>query len=331
MQILVDTKFDFMGKRRAGFLLSAVVLLISIGSLVMHGGPRLSIDFTGGTFVQLAFEPPVNPEELRRAISDGNISAEIQQVTGRDTSEYIIRMQNEEVAAAAATVLGTDENVDPFVVVRTLVQEQRPEVGATLLRQETVGPKIGNELRYKAIQSILVALLLMLIYIAIRFAGFYFAIGAVVAIFHDVVIVLGVFSILQIEVSLTILAALLTIAGYSINDTIVVFDRIREQLKLLRRDSMETVINVSINKTLSRTVLTSVTTMFAVLSLYFFGGTVIHDFAFAVVIGVVVGTYSSIFVASAVTLALHGWKADRDRRSAPTKRGKKKAVVAKTA
>jgi preprotein translocase SecF subunit len=327
MQILVDTNFDFMGKRRIGFIISGLALLIAIGSLVAQGGPRLSIDFTGGTFVQLSFTPEVMTEELRDAVGSSGINAEIQRIKSATGSEYIIRMKNEEVAAVAAELLGTDQPVDPFAVVRTLVQERRPEVEATLQRQETVGPKIGSELRDKAIQAVLVALVLMLIYIAFRFHGFFYAFGAVAALFHDVLIVLGVFSILRMEVSLTILAALLTIAGYSINDTIVVFDRIREQLKLLRRESLDNVINISINKTLSRTVLTSITTMFAVVSLWVWGGSVIHDFAFAVMIGVLVGTYSSIFVASTVVLTLNRWAGTRERKSTTKRAGKQKATA----
>ncbi|MGD8395870.1 MAG: protein translocase subunit SecF, partial [Candidatus Eiseniibacteriota bacterium] len=271
MQILVDTKIDFMGKRRIAFFLSVAALLVSIGSLIMHGGPRLSIDFTGGTFVQAAFEPMISAEELRGAVRDAGLeSVEIQRLTG--SNEFIIRMKNEEVAAASTALLGDEEAPDPFAVIKHAVDTARPDIETTLMRQETVGPKIGEELRGRAVQSILVALVLMLVYIAIRFSGLFFALGAVVALFHDVIIVLGVFSITGREVSLTILAALLTIAGYSINDTIVVFDRIREQLKLMRRDSLETVINKSINLTLSRTVLTSLTTLFAVVSLFIFGG-----------------------------------------------------------
>ncbi len=312
MQILVDTKIDFMGKRRIAFLLSAVCLIVAIASLVLHGGPRLSIDFTGGTFVQMAFVPPIGAEELRGAATRGELSSvEIQELTG--SNEFMIRMKNEEIAAASETLLGAGHIPDPYSVIRQLVQQDRPEVETVLMRQETVGPKIGSELRSRAIQSILVALVLMLVYIAFRFAGIFFALGAVAALFHDVVLVLGVLSVLQIEVSLTILAALLTIAGYSINDTIVVFDRIREQTRMMRRDSLVDIINKSINMTLSRTLLTSVTTLFTVVSLFVFGGTVIHDFAFAVLIGVLIGTYSSIFVASSLVLVMNSWRSGRER------------------
>jgi preprotein translocase SecF subunit len=257
----------------------------------------------------------IGAEELRGAVRDGGLaSVEIQRLTG--SNEFIIRLKNEEVAAASAALLGADETPDPFAVVKQAVATARPDIETTLMRQETVGPKIGEELRGRAVQSILVALVLMLVYIAVRFSGVVFALGAVAALFHDVIIVLGVFSLSGREVSLTILAALLTIAGYSINDTIVVFDRIREQIKLMRRDSLETVINKSINLTLSRTVLTSLTTLFAVLSLYLFGGSVIHDFAFAVLVGVLVGTYSSIFVASSLVLVMQNWRAKREKRPA---------------
>jgi len=195
------------------------------------------------------------------------------------------------------------------------------------MSQETVGPKIGRELEKKAAMAILWSLLLILVYVAFRFTRVSFGIGAVAALFHDILITLGIFSFLDIEVSLTVVAAFLTIGGYSINDTIVVFDRIRENLGASRRMTFQEIVNKSVNQTLGRTVLTSSTTLLAVLSLYFLGGVVIHDFALAMIIGVLIGTYSSIFVASALALDLSNWWVRR--RQAKTDRPTPKAAAAR--
>ncbi len=328
MQILVDTNYDFMGKRKIGFVLSALALAVAIGSLLVHGGPKYSIDFTGGSFVQMAFTPPLSADALRSAVTGAGINAEIQQVSG--SNEYIIRMKNEDVESVGASVLAPGSDATPFAVVDALVKQSHPDSQTELLRQEKVGPKIGGELRNRAVQAIILALVLMLGYIAFRFHGLFFALGAVAALAHDVLIVLGIFSLTGKEVSLSILAALLTIAGYSINDTIVVFDRIREQMKSMRKGSLEDVFNLSINRTLSRTVLTSLTTLFAVFSLHVFGGSVIHDFAFAVLCGVVVGTYSSIFVAAALVLVMQLWWNRRERTRSASGAQAKKAARGKT-
>lgn len=185
----------------------------------------------------------------------------------------------------------------------------------TLLSTETVGPKIGKELEEKAVGAILTTLVLILAYIAIRFKRLSSGLGAVIALFHDVFITLGIFSLLDIEISLTVVAAFLTLAGYSINDTIVVFDRIRENLGLLRRNTYQEIINKSVNQTLSRTILTGGTTLLSVAALYFLGGPVIHDFALAMLIGIVVGTYSSVYVASALALDISNWWVRRKARA----------------
>lgn len=196
-----------------------------------------------------------------------------------------------------------------------------------LLSQDAVGPKIGEELEQKATLAILWSLVLILGYIAWRFTRFSFGLGAVMALFHDILITLGLFSVLDIEVSLTVVAAFLTIGGYSINDTIVVFDRIRENMGLARRMSFQEIVDKSVNQTLSRTVLTSGTTLLAVLALFFLGGVVIHDFALAMLVGVLVGTYSSIFVASALALDLSQWWVRR--KESREKRGRTKVAAAR--
>ncbi len=310
MQIFIDTNFDFMGKRRLCYFLSGSAIVLSIVSLLIHGGPRYSVDFTGGSFVEVQFPQPIEAGQLRAAMNDvGLASAEIQRVGAG--SDYILRMKEDEVAKISKELVG-GEISDPFGVIRKAVERKMPGTEVILRRQETVGPKIGSELRTKAVQAVLVSLLLILIYVAFRFPGVSYAVAAVLALFHDVFITIGFFSVLGKEVSLTVLAALLTIAGYSINDTIVVYDRIREELRAHRRESLAWVMNKSVNLTLSRTVLTSFTVFVAALGLFLFGGTVIHDFAFAMLIGVVVGTYSSIFVASALVLSWTTWRSTRE-------------------
>lgn len=299
---LVGTKFDFMGKRKITALVSASVILLSIISLIAHGGPRLGIDFQGGTLVQILFDRDVRLDEIRDALSSAGIeSAEIQNIASEHGThrEVLIRMQH-------------DPSKDPFGAVKAAILEKMPDLQMDLRRQETVGPKIGKELRGKAVWAILWALVGIMIYVSWRYE-FKFAVGAVLALFHDIVIVLGVFSILNMEISLTIIAAFLTIGGYSINDTIVVFDRIREQMRTYRREKLPVVFNMSINQVLSRTVITSLTSLFAVLSLYILGGEVLHDFAFALLAGIVVGTYSSVFVASASVLEFAAFTSKRAR------------------
>ncbi len=313
MQFLVNTNFNFMGRRFYAFGVSALATLIAIGSLIAHGGPKYSVDFTGGTFVEVRFDRAVDAAALRAAMVDVGLGgSEIQKVGAEN--DYIFRMNEVEVAAKSRELLGSEIS-NPYGLIDFAVKKQMPDIQSELRRQETVGPKIGSELRDRATKAVLIALLLMLIYIALRFPGLSFAVCAVIALFHDVILTLGVLSILGKEVSLTVLAALLTIAGYSINDTIVVYDRIREELKAHRREPLEPVINRAVNLTLSRTLLTGLTTVISLIALMLVGGTVIHDFAFTLLIGVVWGTYSSVFVASALVVA---W----EKRRASSEKGK---------
>ncbi len=287
MQFLVNANFNFIGKRKTARIFSIALILVGIGSLVIQGGPKLGIDFTGGTSLRLQFEKGVSIGEVRSAIASLGIgNAEIKNF---GTSEDIlIRVQEQETSGAGIT--------DAIKAELSKIFPDNPYVERS---KDSVGPKIGAELRTKTVTSILIALVGMLIYITWRFE-FKFAVGAIVALFHDVIITLGVFSILQLEITLPIIAAFLTIVGYSLNDTIVVFDRIRENLKVLRRDTYETIVNTSVNQSLTRTIITSLTTLVVVVILYFFGGSVIQNFAFALIVGVLIGTYSSIFVASPI-------------------------------
>ncbi|UCE04844.1 MAG: protein translocase subunit SecF [bacterium] len=287
MRIVKDTNINFIGKRRIALMISAILIAIGIVSLIIKG-PNYSVDFTGGTSLQLKFEKPVNVGEIRAILSAiGLGKSEIKEfATG---NELLIRLQQQ------------DSMEDVSEKVLNELANQLPDNKFEQRSKETVGPRIGSELRRDAIKAILISLILILAYISWRFE-FKFAVGAVAALFHDVLITLGIFSLLNLEISLAVVAAFLTIIGYSLNDTIVVFDRIRENLKVMRREEYTTMFNKSINQTLSRTLLTSLTTFVVVNILFFFGGEVIHIFSFALVVGVFVGTYSSIFIASPVVV-----------------------------
>ena len=281
MRFLSKTNIDFISKQKITGFLSIALIVAGIASLIMKGGPLLSIDFTGGTVAQVKFEKPVELGQLREILSDyGFKGAEIVEFGSPD--EILIKTQfsgsSSEISEKLTLALGNS---------------------FTLRRVESVGPKIGKELQTDALKAIGLALLLILIYITFRFDRYY-ALGSVMALIHDVLITLGVFSLLDYEINLSIIAAFLTIVGYSLNDTIVVFDRIRENIPKFMKKTLNDVVNISLNETLNRTVITSLTTMMVVVILFLWGGKVINLFAFALIIGVFVGTYSSLFVASPV-------------------------------
>jgi preprotein translocase SecF subunit len=288
LELIRPTNYDFMGKRFIAYGLTTAIALIGVIALVIHHGPRLSIDFTGGTALEARFTPPVHVDRLRTALArSGFADSEIQEIGQKNSGDVLIR-----TSAMSGTALAQ---------MRTGLQRELPNTRIEVLNQELVGPKIGSELKSKALWAIFWSLGLILLYVGVRY-DFKFAVGGIVALFHDLFIVFGLCVLFNKEISLTVLAAFLTLAGYSINDTIVVFDRIREVMKGYRRDSMYNIMNISINQTLSRTVITALTVFLSVLALYLVGGRVIHDFAFAMLIGVISGTYSSIFVASALVL-----------------------------
>lgn len=290
MQFLLNANIDFVSKRKIGYILSGALILVGLVSLVLHGGPNYGIDFTGGTSLDLQFENTIDTGDLRNSISDiGFGSAVIKQVGLGAENTFIIRVEKQ------------DEGVQAAQLIEAEFSKDFPDNAYDIRSVQEVGPKIGGELRRTAIMAVFISLLGILIYISYRFK-FQFAVGAVAALFHDVLITLGIFSILQLEISLVVVAAFLTIVGYSLNDTIVVFDRIRENQKILRRESFSSITNISLNQTLSRTVITSFTTLLVVLVLYIVGGEVIHDFSFALLVGVIIGTYSSLFVASPIVL-----------------------------
>jgi len=290
MQFFQTPNIDFISRRRYAYFLSAGLFLVGIVSLIVRGGPNYGIDFKGGTSVVVRFEKEISTTQLRDALASmGMGTSEIQTFGTRN--EYLIYVQQQRGASATETARRVEEAISQSV----------SDIAYEIRSIDTIGPKIGEELRKATILAILIALLLILIYIGWRFE-FVFAVGAIAALFHDVLITLGIFALLNYEISLKEIAAFLTIVGYSLNDTIVVYDRIRENLKVLRSENLPTIMNKSINQCLSRTVVTSLTTFVVVFILYLFGGKVIKGFAFAMLVGVIVGTYSSVFVASPVVL-----------------------------
>ena len=303
MQIIKDSKIDFINNSRFTILLSGALLLAGIFSLIINNGPKLSIDFKGGTLVAVQYTKPININNLRSELKTVTING---QNFDFSTSEIKHFGNESNVSIRIASMEDEPENFSQNFIdfLRNIYPDSLPEnKDEFILLLDTLSPKIGSELSGKAIMAILYALTLILIYISFRFE-FIFAIGAIAAIAHDVIITLGIFSILGYEISLPIVAAFLTIVGYSLNDTIVIFDRIRENMKTRKKDPVAATVNKSINESLSRTIVTSLTTLMVVITLYIFGGEVIHYFSFALIIGVLVGTYSSIFVASLIVVYL---------------------------
>jgi preprotein translocase subunit SecF len=327
---------DFIGKRKIAFVLSLAMIIVTIFLLIWRGGPNLGVDFSGGILIQVKLETKRTPSEIRDALASLQLQDSIIQEFGEEGQfEYLIRVRSTDIQLS-----GLSDKVK-----KTLASQLGEEV--EIRRVEMVGPKVGEDLRQKALFAIFYAILFIAIYISGRFElkwlmsivmalslafvvwiastfgvsvtwlilislvvtlglcwalKLKYAMGAVIALIHDVTITIGAFALTNREISLAIIAAFLTIVGYSLNDTIVVFDRIRENLRRFRRRGFEEVINASINETLSRTILTSTTTLIVVVALFILGGGVIHDFAFAILVGIVVGTYSSIFVASPILL-----------------------------
>ena len=299
MQIIrPDSNFDFISKNRLAVIISLAVILAGIVSLAVKGGPEYGIDFSGGTLVQVQFAAPTHPSEIKEALQGLNLGSLTVQQFGDESNEYLLRAQ--ETDAELARLAKRMEKA---------LEEKYGAGNVEIRRTEMVGPQVGKDLRNKGFFALLYAIGGTLVYIAWRFE-FRFAVSAVVALVHDVLVTLGFFSIFAKEIDLPIIAAFLTIIGYSLNDTIVIYDRIRENLAKYSNEGFANTVNRSINETLSRTILTSGTTLLVVLALFIFGGGVIHDFAFALLVGVIAGTYSTIFVASALILF---WEKHRPR------------------
>jgi preprotein translocase subunit SecF len=286
MQIIKKTHFDFIGKRNISFTISAIISIIGIVAIVQisRGETNMGIDFTGGTSLQLKFEKPIALQDARKALNRDGLEVSLQEIT--EGNKLLIKV--------GKTNLATGNVAD---TVKNDLKKQFPANPFIVEGSTEIGPSIGDKLRKDTLIAIVVAMIGIILYIAWRF-DLKFGVAAAIATFHDVLAILAIFYILDKEVNLLLITAVLTIAGYSLTDTVVVFDRIRENMHKNMKESLATVFNLSINETLSRTIITSVTTLLASLSLFLFGGEVIHDFAFALVVGILVGTYSSIFVAS---------------------------------
>ena len=276
---------DFVGRRKYAMIFSAILLIVSIASIGFRG-LKFGIDFTGGTLIELGYEKSADLEGIRSKLAAADFKGANVQYFGSDT-EVLIQLEPQATSSAKLS----------SSIIRMLGE------GIDVRRVEFVGPKVGEELTNDGGLAMLYALIGILIYVAFRFE-YRFSLGSIAALIHDVIITLGIFSLLQIEFDLTVLAAILAVIGYSLNDTIVVFDRIRENFLATRQVEPGSIINEALNQTLSRTLMTSLTTLLVLFALFYLGGEVIHSFAGALLIGVVIGTYSSIYVASSTILAM---------------------------
>lgn len=286
MQFFKKTNFDFIGKRWVFFAISGVLILAGIVSLIAKGGPRLGVDFTGGTLMQVEFTQKPTAQELRAVLEEGGFkNAEIQEFIG--SNSVVVRVQKSDI---------------PMVEVSNKVEEQLKnkwgDEHVQIKRVEMVGPRVGETLSEQALWAIILSWLGIIIYVAFRFKSGVYGVAGVIALVHDVTVTVGIFSLLNKEITLNIIAALLTLIGYSINDTIVIYDRIRENTRLLRDKSQKEMLNISLNDTMSRTIITSLTVFLVLVALFFWGGEVIHDFALALLIGVITGSYSTIGIAT---------------------------------
>ncbi len=288
--------FNFMGKRKLAMIFSITLVVISLASLVTRG-LVFGIDFTGGTLIEVGYTEDADLEAVRGALAaNGFAEAQVQQFgTPRDVLIRLAPREGVKSSELSDKVFGILSKQSPGKV--------------ELRRVEFVGPQVGDELTEDGALAVLVSLIAILMYVAVRFE-WRFAVGSVIALVHDVTITLGFFSLFQMEFDLTVLAAVLAVIGYSLNDTIVVFDRIRENFRKIRKGDSEEIINTSLNQTLARTIVTSLTTLIVLIALFILGGEIIHNFSLALILGVVVGTYSSIYVASSAVLMLGVSKAD---------------------
>lgn len=289
---LINSKlnFDFMGKRQLALVFSIVILLASIGS-IFSLGLNLGIDFTGGTLIEIGYDQPADLAKVRETLAAEGFKDATAQHFGT-SKDVLVRLAPQESMSSA------DISNKAFDALQQAAGGQ-----ADLRRVEFVGPQVGDELTEDGGLAMLYALIGILIYVALRFE-YRFAVGSVIALVHDVLVTIGIFSLFQVEFDLPVLAAILAVIGYSLNDTIVVYDRIRENFRKMRKGSPAQIINASLNQTLSRTLMTSITTLLVLIALFILGGEIIHGFALALIIGVVVGTYSSIYVASTAVLML---------------------------
>jgi preprotein translocase subunit SecF len=284
------THIDFIGKKKYTLWISAIALLICLGSILLFGGLKYGVDFAGGILIQVKFSKPVDISEIRNAMDAmGSKEAMVQAFGGEN--EFLIRVEK-----------ATEDLEALSKKIQDSLREQFKGRSAEIRRVEVVGPKVGKDLKEKALWAVGLSFIAILIYVGWRFKQVSYGLGGIVALVHDVIIIFGVISIAGIEYSLNVMAVILTVIGFSINDTIVIFDRVREDVKKFRKENLETIFNTAINETLGRTVLTSGTVMLVVLILFFLGGAVIHDFALALIVGLITGTYSTVYIASPIVL-----------------------------
>jgi len=282
MDLIRKKKFDFIKNRRMAYIISAVIILIGLISIIFQGF-NLGIDFAGGTLIQIRFDKSVSVTEVRNVLNEFNLSQST--IQNLSENEFVIRTEK----------IDSEQRKEILSVFRENLTDLE------ILRVETVGPIIGENLKKLALYAFLLAFIGIILYITMRFE-FKFSIISILALSHDCLIVLGIFSLLQKEITISIVAAVLTIVGYSLNNTIVILDRLRENIKFKTREPFENLINMSINQSLSRTINTALTTIIPILALYFFGGNILSDFALALFIGMIAGTYSSISIASPLLL-----------------------------
>ena len=282
MDLIGKKEFDFIKNRKIAYIIPVVIILIGLISIIFQGF-NLGIDFAGGTLLQIKFDKPVSTNEVRNVLSEFNLSQST--IQNLSENEFVIRI----------------EKIDSEQRMEMLTAFKEDLTNLEVLRVETVGPVIGEDLKKSAFYALLFAFIGIILYITIRFE-FKFSIVSILALCHDCLIILGIFSLLQKEITISIIAAVMTVVGYSINNTIVILDRLRENIKFKTREPFESLINMSINQSLSRTINTTLTTIIPILTLYFFGGNILSDFALALFIGMVAGTYSSIFIASPLLL-----------------------------
>jgi len=293
IEFLGKTNIDFIGKRKISFAISAILAIIGIMGVISiaRGTANMGIDFTGGSAVQLKFDKPVPMADARKALHAAGIEAELQEV--KEGNKLLVKMpKKSQIAVGKAAV-----------TVPAAIQKALPGVVVTVDSATEIGPSIGDRLRKDTLIAVVISMLGIILYIAWRF-DFKFGVGAVTATLHDIIAMFAVFYLLDKEINLLFITAVLTIAGYSLTDTVVIFDRIRENLHKDLKGSLQNIFNRSINETLSRSIITSLTTFLAAVSLYIFGGEVINDFSLALLVGIVVATYSSVFIASPVVFFL---------------------------